>query len=294
MDSIKLLKAVALTGSLSLAMVACSPKADQALDVGTQGSSIIGGDQVEAEDVISKSTVAIIAAVKTTDGQQGEFICTGSLMSDNVVLTAGHCVPVVGSEYKEVKLFVVFHRDLNAMKMSDIRLVTGAAIHPLYGQTDGGADMNDVALIRFAGTKAAGYDVAKFLDDESVLVQGASVTLAGYGLNKTDGINTESDNTLRKVNVEVFGDFGSTEVVLDQQNGRGACHGDSGGPAFINVGGAEYVWGITSRGAGKNGVDDCSLAAVYTKVKAQRSFIDGAMAILSRPTPVVQLAEIAR
>ncbi len=282
MDSIKFLKAALLTSTLSLSVVACSPKAQQTADVGTQGSSIIGGTQVTADDVISKSTVAIIASVKVkATGEEGQFICTGSLLSDNVVLTAGHCVPTVGEEYSQVAMFVVFNRDLNTMQRGDIRQVNGAAIHPEYGKTTGGTDAHDVALIRFAGTKPASYQIAKFLDDESVLIEGASVTLAGYGINKTDGVTTENDNTLRQVNVEVVGDFGKNEIVLDQQNGRGACHGDSGGPAFINVAGVEYVWGVTSRGAGKNGVDDCSLASVYTKVKAERTFIDAALVQMS-------------
>ncbi|WP_081111802.1 S1 family peptidase [Bdellovibrio bacteriovorus] len=280
MNSMNLLKAAVLTSVLSLSVIACSQKAQNTEEIAAAGSSIIGGVQVEAQDTISKSTVAIIASVTTEDGKEGQFICTGSLLSDNVVLTAGHCVPTE-KEYKSIALYVIFSRDLNKMERTDVRLVTDALIHPQYGSSTEGADAHDVAVIRFAGAKASGYEIAKFLDDESVLTEGAVVTLAGYGLNKTDGVNTESDNTLRKVNVEVAGNLGKNEIILDQQNGRGACHGDSGGPAFINVAGVEYVWGVTSRGAGKNGVDDCSLASVYTKVKSERTFINAALTQLS-------------
>lgn len=281
MNSIKLLKAAVLTGALSLSVVACSQKAQDTAEIVNSGSSIIGGAKVEAEDTIAKSTVAIIASVTTEDGKEGQFICTGSLLSNNTVLTAGHCVPSE-KEYKTIALYVIFARDLNKMQRTDIRLVTDSVVHPQYGESTAGADAHDVAVIRFAGSKADGYEIAKFLSDESVLVEGGSVTLAGYGLTKTDGVKTESDNTLRKVNVEIAGAFGNNEIVLDQQNGRGACHGDSGGPAFVNVGGVEYVWGITSRGAGKNGVDDCSLASIYTKVKAEQAFIDAALLKLSK------------
>lgn len=280
MNSINLLKAAVLTSVLSLSVLACSQKTPNAGEIAETGSSIIGGVQVEAADSIAKSTVAIIGAVTTKDDEENQFICTGSLLSDNVVLTAGHCVPSE-KEYKTVALYVIFTRDLNKMERTDIRLVTDAVVHPLYSDDNTGADTHDVAVLRFAGAKAEGYDIAKFLDDETVLTEGATVTLAGYGLNETDGVTTKSDNTLRKVNVEVAGAYGQNEIILDQRNGRGACHGDSGGPAFVNVGGVEYVWGITSRGSGKDGVDDCSLAAIYTKVKSERIFIDAALAHLS-------------
>jgi secreted trypsin-like serine protease len=284
MDSKKLFKAALLTGTLTLSFVACSPKAQDTATVGTENTnSIIGGAQVAADDIISKSTVAIVASVKTQDDKELQFICTGSLLSDNVVLSAGHCVPDA-KEFKAVALYIIFNRDLNSMQRTDIRLVTQTIVHPQYGQaSDSGQDNHDVSLMKFQGTKAAGYQIAKFLDDESVLVKGATVTLAGYGLNKTDGTTTESDNTLRKVDVQVYDKFGSNEVILDQTQGKGACHGDSGGPAFINVKGVEYVWGVTSRGAGQDGKDDCSLASIYTKVKSERTFIDSALATLSKP-----------
>ena len=45
--------------------------------------------------------------------------------------------------------------------------------------------------------------------------EGTKVTLAGYGLIKTDGVNTESDDRLRKVQVEIAGNFGKHEILLD-------------------------------------------------------------------------------
>ncbi|MNY53743.1 Trypsin [compost metagenome] len=114
------------------------------------------------------------------------------------------------------------------------------------------------------------------------------MTLAGYGL--TDGVNKTGDNLLRKTDVQIIEHFGKTEVALDQSQGKGACHGDSGGPAFLKVAGVEYVWGITSRGIGKDGVDDCSLFSLYTKVTAQQAFVDGALATLAVPKLLAPVA----
>lgn len=277
MNSIKFLKAALVTGLLG-SLIACSPSQQHSVQLGADSSSIIGGAPVDNKDAIAKSTVAIVASVVTKDDKEGQFICTGSLLKENIILTAGHCVPVVGEEYKEVALYVIFNTDLNQMQKADVRLVVDHAVHTQYGQVgQDGEDAHDLALIKFAGAMAPGYQLAKFLDDESLLKPGTKVTLAGYGLIETDGVNTKSDDRLRKVDVEVVEDFGKTEVLLDQTQGKGACHGDSGGPAFLNVNGTQYVWGVTSRGAGKDGKDDCSLVSVYTKVKAQSEFVNSAL-----------------
>ncbi len=161
------------------------------------------------------------------------------MLTSNVILTAGHCVTKVGDkvgkgEVTEVTLIAVFNTDLNSAQRGDVRLITQTVVHPQYGKTTGNTDNHDLAIVKFAGALPAGYQLAKFLDDESLLKEGTTVTLAGFGINKTDGTNTESDNRLSKVDIEVaVPDFGQHEVILDQRNGKGACHGDSGGPAFL-------------------------------------------------------------
>lgn len=290
MELVNISKSLVLITVLS-AVVACSPTATKFTESKSQGSGIIGGEPVPSDDGIAKSTVAIVATVEGADGKPGQFICTGSLLRNNLVLTAGHCVPKVGEQYKKVALYIIFNSDLSQMSRRDVRLVTDSLVHPDYGQAgEMGEDANDVAVLQFDGEMGTGYKTARFLADDSLLVAGAKVTLAGYGLIETDGVKTKSDDRLRKVDVEVVEDFGKTEVLLDQSKGKGACHGDSGGPAFLEVNGNHFVWGITSRGAGKDGVDDCSLVSIYTKVKAQAPFVNTAMKTLIRKQQIKQRA----
>lgn len=270
-----------LFAALILGLSACTAPQNNEIKLSNDRQAIIGGEIVASEDLISKSTVALVASVRLKETEENkhlpreaQFICTGTLMSDNIVLTAGHCIPEVGDLYEEATLFVVFNQDLHQMTPSDVRVVENYRIHDDYEKVgEYGEDMNDIALARFSGVKPAHYSVAKFLPQDDLLVEGATVTLAGYGLIETDGVNTKSDEKLRKVDVAVVGEFGKTEVLLDQSKGKGACHGDSGGPAFMTVDNVPYVWGITSRGAGKNGVDDCSLVSVYTKFNTQQDFL---------------------
>ncbi len=340
MNTIKSIKFALSLGALAT-IAACTPNTQSGSVTGSvKSSEIIGGQPVAQDDIIRKSTVSIIVNVLTKDNQQGQFLCTGSIIADNMILTAAHCIP--GSEYKKAAMFVIFATDLNKMTKSQIQPVTGVVVHNQYGEGDQrlrdtieklkkagnpngdgvelsdreqGADNYDLAVIKIQGKIPADYQVANILKDESILKQGASVTLAGYGLTnvkkeqvdlkkypdldaaiasgqiactydkKTCYILTqENENILKKTDVTVISPYGDTEVGLDQTQGKGACHGDSGGPAFINVGGVEYLWGVTSRGTGKDGIDDCSNYAIYTKINAEWDFVSKAMKQLSTST----------
>ena len=69
--------------------------------------------------------------------------------------------------------------------------------------------------------------------------------------------------------------WGSTEVMLDQTGGKGACHGDSGGPAYAMVNGQMQLFGITSRGVGDGTGPQCTHFSVYTNASAYASWIAG-------------------
>jgi secreted trypsin-like serine protease len=110
--------------------------------------------------------------------------------------------------------------------------------------------------------------------DSRDLVNGADVELAGYGI--TDGKTRAGAGTLRKVEVKVSNaHFSATEVLFDQRNQAGACHGDSGGPAFLKVEGVSYLFGVTSRGY-QDSQNDCAQYSIYTNILAQSSFIQKA------------------
>lgn len=249
----------------------------EAVNLDARSAAIIGGKKIQEDDVIGKSTVALVADIIMTDGQRGQGICTGSLLRSNVVLTAAHCIPQ-GPDVKEASIYVVFGKDLRKQNEVKVRLVTDYVIHEKYGRANlGGEDENDIALLKFSGDLPEGFQLAELLQDDSLVKPSSKVTLAGYGFVWTDGEESYSDNTLRKVDVNVIEHFGNTEVVLDQSKGRGACHGDSGGPAFLEVEGKQLIWGITSRGGGLDGIDDCSYFSIYTKVNPHLEFIELAL-----------------
>jgi hypothetical protein len=116
------------------------------------------------------------------------------------------------------------------------------------------------------------------LSSSTPLQEGQEVTLAGYGITQT---NPHSGaGTLRKTTVRIAQPrFGDTEILFDQRDGHGACHGDSGGPALITLRGKTYLIGVTNRGY-QDPNDTCGQFAVYTRVAAYKSFITRAAAAL--------------
>lgn len=308
----KSLKSLNVVGLLALTfVVGCTPaNKEQTNTVAVQpNTSIIGGTQVGKDDPIAKSTVGLIGVIYENKQAIGQYGCTGSLIAQNLVLTAGHCLPTV-KKGQQAALIVVFTRDMQTATKNDIRYVVDAIQHPEYAlgneDEEESATVNrdaepvtaadtkaqaqqtqedsapknghDFAVIKFQGALPEGYQVANILTDESLLTEGKVVTLAGFGL--TDGVNKTNDDKMNKVQVEVIEHYGN-EVVLDQSKGKGACHGDSGGPAFLEVNGVQYLWGVTSRGIGKDGKDDCSLFSVYGKVFSQKDFITKAIKALN-------------
>jgi secreted trypsin-like serine protease len=231
---------------------------------------IVGGTTVSASDPVASTTVIV---------SDGNYICTGSIIAEDIVVTAAHCVDADPRDLK-----VIFSRTLP-------QSFTGSAVHDIYGfvanpgwqgDSSSGPDEHDIAIIRFKGHLPSGYAAANLLDENANLRPGQRVTLAGYGI--TDAETHDGAGTLRKVNVTVKQKLGQTEVILDQTSGKGACHGDSGGPAFVTSGGKLLLWGVTNRGYPDNAPDDCVHYAVYTRITAYSDFIAQAEDQLRNPS----------
>lgn len=250
------LQLVGMIFMLSLSMAACNQRVpESATQISEDSSGIIGGVNVQQTDSIARSIVSVY------DTELGG-LCTGSLMPNNIVITAAHCV---GS-----KMVIIF--GVNLDQSISYAPVTHIAVSPLWkARQNMNHDTGDIAVLKFKGTVPAGFVPAKVLNDRNLLRKGAAVTLAGYGIS--DGVKKVGSGVLRYTRVKIADSkFSGTEVMLDQRNGRGACHGDSGGPAYINIGGQLYLWGVTSRGV-NDPADNCGQFSAYTNILAHLSWM---------------------
>jgi secreted trypsin-like serine protease len=225
-------------------------------------ADIVGGDDVAGSDPLARSTVALYK--KTSSGG---MLCTATLIKKDIALTAAHCV-----ERGVNGMVVVFGESIDSEDRDVVR-VAEAEVAREWNETHlGGEDAGDIALVRIEGKLPKGYRVAHLLPASVKLQKGDKVILAGYGIS--NAILKTGAGKLRKAAVTVEKpSFGKTEILLDQRKGSGACHGDSGGPAFVEHDGKIYLMGVTSRGYPATAPDDCRHEVVYTKVDAYRSWI---------------------
>lgn len=237
----------------------CTPSAPQNSLNTLEATGIIGGEEVSSIDRLPNSVVAVYDSV---EGQ----LCTGTLISKNVVLTAAHCV---GQEINKMYIFFGKNLQVDGVYVQ----VDKAEISPYWNpSTD--RDMGDLALLHFQGPLPSSFEPSVLLPTNraGVLENGAEVTVVGYGV--TSGDSKEASAALRKTKVSISDtQFAESELLVDQSSGQGVCHGDSGGPAFIEIDGVFYLWGVTSRGL-NDASRTCKTTAAFTSIPYYRSWIN--------------------
>lgn len=222
--------------------------------------AIVGGVQVSTTDVITKSTVALVAP-------DGQAFCTGSLLTKRLIVTAAHCL----DGYTETAMYVAFGTVARngSFVRERLRVVRAYAKHEAYDteameMETAARPPHDIGLVTL--TEDAPLDNAPVatLRSSNDLFVNETLTLAGFGLTHwrfgTSGV-------LRKVDVKLTSVASlAKEIHFGGIRGKSACMGDSGGPAFVKRNSRLVLVGVTSRGSG-----DCSGEGVYTDI---RQYVD--------------------
>ncbi|XP_049773116.1 trypsin-1-like [Schistocerca cancellata] len=202
--------------------------------------------------------------------------CGGSILSSNVILTAGHCAVSIGRY-----IAVAGDHDLSSNEGSEQEVgVSDQIVHPDY---PGGVAANDIAVFLLESSLSLGtYVQAISLPSAGSIPAGGSIAvLSGWGSTET----ASTPDILQTVDVSIIDyetcsqniddlDVGSnplTETMVCTgpiYDGISVCSGDSGGPLAQN---GELI-GIVSWG-----VDPCGspgAPSVYTRVSAHLDFIN--------------------
>ncbi len=266
------LRSVIVLLAASASLMACGQYHGSGLSKGI-ADGIIGGQQVAASNALAHGVVALY------DVQQ-KALCTASIVSDKYLITAAHCV----RPGQTSNLRVVYGTDItNKASIAAVGTVLGALQSPGWAANQNKAqNTGDIAIVRLAAPPPAGFAKVSLLTDASALQNGVNVLIAGYGITVGHpDPNSKDDNgagVLRSVVTRITNaTFSASEVMLDEFQGqKGACHGDSGGPAYVQVNGQMMLFGVTSRGTDQF----CTNGVIYTNILAYTKWF---------PTAVQQL-----
>lgn len=250
--------------SLSIALLslaACSP------NLAKNDRAVLGGEDAPANSLVAKSTVSL--GIKMDDSY--ESFCTGTIVSKNLILTATHCLEQFDGDYSEIVIY--FGNNLSKYNSELERTVDQGRINQNYSiVVDSEEEMitalNDVALIKINGVIPETNKPVSIIDENLKLKDGATLTLAGWGL--LDDMIGNTPTVLQYVDVSLK-KYWATHLITDQTEDKGACSGDSGGPAFIRQDDQLILVGAT-RGPHLPALD-CRTYGEYTNLSVNKSFV---------------------
>jgi secreted trypsin-like serine protease len=106
--------------------------------------------------------------------------------------------------------------------------------------------------------------------------KGQPIRLVGFGITAA---NQQTPLTTKRTVTTTLNGIESTSLFIGGA-GKQACNGDSGGPAFLNMGGKELLVAVTS-----GGPEDCNQGGYHTRVDAFMQFLAPYLAPASPPPP---------
>jgi secreted trypsin-like serine protease len=194
------------------------------------------------------------------------FLCTGTLIAPNYVLTAGHCGSVTGAGVGTPAGWPAAAIDVrigsNASGKGESVPVSSVIVHPNYLLSTG----YDITLLKLSRNAASAP--TKVAADGALWSAGTMEKIVGWGATSEGG---STPSTLQEAAVPIttdaycsgaYSEFDPKTMVCAgfPEGGVDTCQGDSGGPMFgATATGALKVVGATSFGegcarAGKPGV----------------------------------------
>lgn len=270
------------SGKKSLGSIAVTILVTATLSLSGQSASAITYGQ---ELIDAKTLKPWVASIWELDPEDGLYapICSGSLISEDVVLTAAHCL-------SESKTYTVQIRADTLFQDGELLKVSAIWTSPRYDER---RIQNDLGLLLLT-TPVTDVEPIKLATKKQTKQVDAATrfTAYGWGLDQNKKLPTflryselreqkkaaQSFYSKRQFNAATTiaaGKYLSRERVYS-----GACNGDSGGPLVAMIRGVETLVGITSYGA-----RSCRTKApsVFTKISYyEKDITNGVLSLRAR------------
>ena len=229
---------------------------------------IVGG--YEVDPACPNCKYEFMVSVQYNNSWGGHF-CGGSLVRDDWIVTAAHCVQ--GESPGDIKIKLGMH-DLDGTSGYEVRYVDQIIIHPSYS---GNSLNNDYALLHL--TIPSNFEPIQLVTSDSHDEEPVMSTTMGWGATQSGGWGSD---VLLEVDVPIddsCGSYSNSDITNnmicagDGNGGEDSCQGDSGGPLIMTNSDGEYeLIGIVSWGYG---CAEAQYPGVYSKIHSRLSWFFG-------------------
>ncbi|CAG4945664.1 unnamed protein product [Colias eurytheme] len=209
----------------------CASKVNRSCECGIAGKNrrIVGGSTVQPHQY--PWLVSLMLGPK--------LHCGGAIITDQHILTAGHCI-TFGVSFHDLTVNIGMHDRLGS-SFSTLRLKNGVK-HPVF-TSNAVRDINDIAVLTLEKKLKFSEKVRPIcLPSEDLDFKNMPLTVAGWGKTRQGALT--SSRYLLETKVKLVDGEKCSKSAIYKDNlvkdtmmcayslGKDACQGDSGGPLF--------------------------------------------------------------
>jgi len=226
---------------------------------------IVGGNPVNGTTIpTGNNTVAILLPLNSFE----TILCSGTIVANNLILTAGHCFDNVDQNNTSPGVVVFSNSFSNYTSSNSVNINCWQRTSnyiPCSVDDSYNCILNDIAWVKINGTIKSGYSSVSILSNPTTISNTETKTMIGFGDYNDSNGNTTLKNAVSVSSVTFpdtlpsgaassfdsytfSGAYENYLTVIGPDTGKGTCEGDSGGPVYVQRGG-NYILAALTQGS---------------------------------------------